>query len=257
VPTSRLTAFGCTDEYVSLAYEHSLLCNLSRYTGYLECFRRWTSVRICLRVSGELLSSLGVIVLGFLAYMYWGTALRATAAQQAFTRELSSQWSGASELAALTGSSELTLGKPFALLRVPQLGRNWQFAVVQGTGQAQLALAPGHLPGTALPGQIGNFVVAGHRVTAGGPFWRLPSLHPGSMVIVVTINASYEYEITGRPRWVSADDTAVTAPVPGHPGEPARRRMITLITCDSPWSGSSRVLVIGVLVRVLPRQQGN
>jgi sortase A len=214
-------------------------------------------VRICLRVSGELLSSLGVIVLGFLAYMYWGTALRATAAQDAFTRELSSQWSGAGELAALTNpNKQLASGKPFALLRIPQLGRSWQFAVVQGTGQAQLALAPGHLPGTALPGQVGNFVVAGHRVTAGGPFWRLPSLSVGSMVTVVTINASYEYEVTGRPRWVSDDDTAVTAPVPGHPGEHARLRMITLISCDSPWTGTSRVLVTGILVRALPRQQG-
>jgi sortase A len=214
-------------------------------------------VRICLRVTGQLLSSLGLVVLGFLAYMYWGTALRATAAQAAFTRELSSEWSAASELAPLTSPSDLAPGKPFALLRVPQLGRSWQFAVVQGTGQAQLALAPGHLLGTALPGQVGNFVVAGHRVTAGGPFWLLPSLHPGSVVIVVTINASYEYEVTGRPRSVAAGDTAVTAPVPGHPGERARLRMITLITCDSPWTGSSRVLVTGVLVRVLPRQQGS
>jgi sortase A len=214
-------------------------------------------VRICLRVSGELLSSLGVIVLGFLAYMYWGTALRASAAQDAFTRELSSEWSGASGLAALTNPSELAPGKPFALLRVPQLGRSWQFAVVQGTGQAQLALAPGHLPGTALPGQVGNFVVAGHRVTAGGPFSRLPGLHVGSLVIVVTINASYEYKVTAGPRWVRADDTSVTAPVPGHPGEHARLRMITLISCDSPWTSTSRVLVTGVLVRAMPRQQGS
>jgi sortase A len=213
-------------------------------------------VRICLRLSGELLSSLGVIVLGFLAYMYWGTALQATAAQHAFTRELTSEWSGTSELAALTSPSELAVGRPFALLRVPQLGRSWQFAVVQGTGQAQLELAPGHLAGTALPGRVGNFVVAGHRVTGGGPFWRLPSLRPGSVVIVVTIDASYEYEITGGPRWVPADDTAVTAPVSGHPGEQARLRMITLISCDSPWTGTSRVLVTGVLVRALPRQQG-
>lgn len=212
-------------------------------------------MRICLRVSGELLSSLGVIVLGFLAYMYWGTALRATAAQTAFTRELSSEWSGTGELTALASPSELTLGKPFALLRIPQLGRSWQFAVVQGTGPAQLALGPGHLPGTALPGQVGNFVVAAHRVTAGGPFWRLPGLHAGSTVIVITINASYEYEITGQPSWVSADDSAVTAPVPGRPGEQARLRTITLLSCDSPWTGTGRVLVTGILVRALPRQQ--
>jgi sortase A len=213
-------------------------------------------VRLCLRVSGELLSTLGVVVLGFLAYMYWGTALRASAAQQAFARELTSEWSGGSELAALTGPDDLTLGKPFALLRIPQLGSSWQFAVVQGTGLSQLALAPGHEVGTALPGRVGNFVVAGHRLTAGNPFWQLPSLRDGSLVIVETINASYEYQITSRPRSVPADDTAVTAPVPYHPGDRARVSMITLITCDPAWSGASRVVVTGVLLRALPRQQG-
>ncbi len=214
-------------------------------------------MRRCLAVSGELLSTLGVVVLGFLAYMYWGTALRASVAQHAFARELASEWSGTGQLAALTRPADLPLGKPFALLRIPQLGDGWQFAVVQGTGLAQLALAPGHVPGTALPGQVGNFVVAGHRLTAGNPFWRLPSLHAGSIVVVVTIDGSYTYRVTGPPRWVPADDLAAIAPVPFHRGRPARLRMITLITCDSPWTGASRVVVTGVLVRALPRQQGS
>jgi sortase A len=249
--------FGCTGDYQSLAYEHSLLSSLSRFTRYLECFRRWTTVRLCLRVSGQLLSTLGLVILGFLAYMYWGTALRASTAQHTFARELASQWSGHSELAALTALSDLAPGKPFALLRIPQLGSSWQFAVIEGTGPGQLALAPGHLTGTALPGQVGNFVVAGHRLTAGNPFWRLPSLHVGSLVIVETINASYEYRVTARPRSVPADDTAVTAPVPYHLGERAKISMITLITCDPPWTGTSRVVVTGVLLRALPRQQGS
>jgi sortase A len=198
-----------------------------------------------------------VVALGLAAYLYWGTALRATTAQRTFTQQLTRQWSGGSEVAALTGGSELSLGKPFALLRIPQLGPAWQYAVVQGTGQAQLALAPGHVPGTALPGRVGNFVVAGHRLTAGNPFRWLSSLHTGSLVVVVTINARYEYEITGGPRWVPTADTAVTAPVPGHPGEQATLRMITLVSCDSSLAGPSRVVVTGVLVRTLPRQQGS
>jgi sortase (surface protein transpeptidase) len=32
--------------------------------------------------------------------------------------------------------------------------------------------------------------------------------------------------------------------------------MLTLITCDPPWTGTSRVIVTGVLVRAMPRQQG-
>jgi sortase A len=213
-------------------------------------------VRLCLRLSGELLCTLGVLVLGFAAYLYWGTAMRATGAQQAFTRQLISQWSGADQLAALTGQADLPVGRPFALVRIPQFGRRWQFAVVQGAGLAQLALAPGHLPRSALPGQVGNFVVAGDRITAGQPFWNLPRLRRGALVIVVTIDASYTYEVTSGPRSVPADDNAALAAVPYHPGEPARLAMITMIT-SAPWPGTSWVVVTGMLVHALPRQLGS
>ncbi len=213
-------------------------------------------MRRCLRLSGQLLGTLGVVVLGFAAYLYWGTAMRATAAQQVFTSELASQWSSTSQLAAITGVTDVPPGKPFALLRIPQLGQRWQFAVVQGIEPAQLALAPGHLPGSALPGQVGNFVVAGHRITAGNPFWSLGTLRPGAMITVVTITASYVYRVTSRPRSVPEHDLAALAPVPYHPGESARLRMITLMTSDPPWTGDSSIVVTGVLVRALPRQQG-
>ena len=121
----------------------------------------------------------------------------------------------------------------------------------------QLLLAPGHVPGTALPGQLGNFAVVAHRVTAGNPFWRLPSLPRGSLIDVETITATYEYEVTSKPAWVPATDRGVLAAVPFHPGEPARQRLITLITCDPPWTGTSRVVVTGVLVRTLPRAPGS
>ena len=210
-----------------------------------------------LRLAGELLVTCGVIVLGFLAYMYWGTALRASSAQRTYTSQLTRQWSAANPLAALAALRTIAPGTPFALLRIPQFGRAWQLAIVQGSGVPQLALAPGHVPGTALPGQVGNFAVAAHRVTAGNPFWSLPSLRRGSVIDVETITGTYEYEVTGRPAWISADDLDVLAGVPFHPAEPARQRLITLITCDPPWTGTSRVVVTGVLVRTLPRTPGS
>ncbi len=214
-------------------------------------------VRFYLRISGEVLITLGVVVLGFMAYMYWGTALREGNEQRALQSELGRQWSGTGRsLAALTSPGDLALGKPFALIKIPSFGSRWQFAVVQGTGLPQLALGPGHVPGTALPGEVGNFAIAGHRVTAGNPFWSLPALRGGSLVYVETVAGTYEYQVSGRPRWVSPDDTAALAPVPYRPGQPARRRMLTLITCDPPWTGTSRVIVTGVLVRTLPRAQG-
>jgi sortase A len=214
-------------------------------------------VRSYLRTTGEILISLGLVMLGFMAYMYWGTAAREGRAQQTFTRELGHRWASATpNLALLANPDDLAPGQPFALMRIPRLGSSWKFAVVQGTGLPQLALGPGHVPGSALPGQVGNFAVAGHRVTAGNPFWSLPSLRSGDLVYVETIAGTYEYRVTGKPDRVAANDTAVLSPVPGHPGAVPRQRMITLITCDPPWTGTNRLIVTGVLVATLPRDQG-
>jgi sortase A len=209
-----------------------------------------------LRIAGELLVTCGVVVFGFLAYMYWGTALRASSAQQTYTSELSREWSSANPLTAPADLRTISPGTPFAVLRIPQFGRAWQFAIVQGAGMPQLALAPGHVPGTALPGQVGNFAVAAHRVTAGNPFWSLPSLRKGSMIYVETITGTYQYQVMRGPTWVRASDLGVLAAVPFQPGEQASRPMITLITCDPPWTGTSRVVITGVLVTTLPRASG-
>jgi sortase A len=217
-------------------------------------------VRSFQRVVGEILVTCGVIVALFLAYMLWGTATRESSAQQRFDRELSSQWASPGlSLAMLGGVGHLVPGKPFAIMQIPALGPHWKFAVVQGTGISQLALGPGHVPGTQRPGQVGNFAVAGHRVTAGNPFYNVPSLRPGDLVYVQTVSGTYEYEITARPVWVWPSDTAVLAPSPNRPGQRPRKRWLTLITCDPAWSGTNRVVVTGVMIKRTPRraEEGN
>jgi sortase A len=214
-------------------------------------------VRFCQRVIGEILVTSGVIVALFLAYMYWGTAMREGDAQQRFDRELSSRWAAPGLSLAMLGSpGRLVTGRPFALMRIPAFGADWKFAIVQGTGLAQLALGPGHVPGTQRPGQVGNFAVAGHRVTAGNPFWSVPSLRPGDAVFIDTVSGTYEYKITARPVWVWPGDSAVLAPSPDRPGQRPRHAWITLITCDPAWSGTSRVVVTGLLVGKTPRYPG-
>ena len=58
-------------------------------------------------------------------------------------------------------------GQPFAFIKIPAFGQQWRFTLIQGTALAQLNESPGHVPGTQWPGQLGNFAIAGHRVTAG------------------------------------------------------------------------------------------
>jgi sortase A len=213
-----------------------------------ECVRRY------LRTTGEILVTSGLVVLGFVAYLYWGTAAREGGAQHGFVTQLGRQWNAAGpSFAVLANPDDIAVGRPFALLRIPRFGPGWRLAVVQGSGPAQLALGPGHVLGTAMPGQVGNFAVAGHRVTAGNPFWSLPSLRPGDMVYVETIAGTYEYRVASRPNLVAPDDTAALAAVPWHPGEAPSRAMITLITCSPPWTSTSRLIVTGVLIATLPR----
>ena len=216
-------------------------------------------MRIVLRGLGELLVTVGAVVLLFVAYLMWGTALRASSAQHQLSSELNQQWAGG---ASTTGHAAnrparperitLVTGQPFAFIRIPAFGARWRFTIIQGTALAQLNVSPGHVPGTQLPGQLGNFAVAGHRVTAGNPFWSLPSLKNGDLVHIDTKVNTYTYRVTGQTT-VLPTDTAVVDPVPGHPGQRPTQRLITLITCNPAWTGTHRVIVTGVLVSATAR----
>src|ERR1700727_1196702 len=147
-------------------------------------------VRVFIRGFGELCLTAGVILLLFIAYLMWGTAWQASSAQHAFADQLNREWaksgSPGNPLQAGPDAIHLVTGQPFAFIKIPAFGKNWRFTIVQGTTLAQLNVSPGHVPGTQLPGQVGNFAVAGHRVTAGNPFWSEPSLRSGDLVYIQT-----------------------------------------------------------------------
>ena len=213
-------------------------------------------MRQVIRAAGEIFLTFGVIGLLFISYLIWGTALRADSAQRQLSNELNQEWRQAPLRGDAAGASpeqfDVATGQPFAFITIPAFGAHWRFTLIQGTALAQLDLSPGHVPGTQWPGQVGNFAVAGHRVTSGNPFWSLPSLHAGDLVDIQTKLNDYTYRVTGR-QLVLPSDTAVLDPVPGHPGERPTTRLITLITCDPAWTGTHRVIVTGVLVAASPR----
>jgi sortase A len=84
------------------------------------------------------------------------------------------------------------------------------------------------------PGDVGNFIVTGHRLSGKAPFRYLPRLRPGDRVRVRSGDTVHVYEITGtrRTSFRSAPSLAEqSAAVPGHPGEAPVEAMITLSTC--------------------------
>lgn len=100
-----------------------------------------------------------------------------------------------------------------------------------------LAASPYGPHGGVGPGQVGNYLVTAHRITAGGPLRRLPALKDGDPVLVTAGGHTYEYRITEtrRTSFRSAHSLAgQRAAVPGFPGKHPTRAMITLSACATP-----------------------
>lgn len=91
--------------------------------------------------------------------------------------------------------------------------------VAEGDSSRVLRRAVGHVPGTALPGQRGNVVLAGHRDTF---FRRLGSLGKNDLIELETAGGTYRYRVESV-RVVGPDDTWVLAPCAG--------QTLTLVTC--------------------------
>jgi sortase A len=110
-------------------------------------------------------------------------------------------------------------------------------------------------------GAIGNYVLAGHRVTHGEPFADLPQLEPGDEIIVETRVATYTYVLdTGgedlivpfTATWV-LDDRPVNPEAGGtQPPADAGEALITLLTCSEIFHTDDRSVVFGHLVETSP-----
>jgi sortase A len=131
-----------------------------------------------------------------------------------------------------------------SFLTIPRLGlRDYPVIRYRGSpddaegtrlqNDGSLASPRGATGGTA-PGEIGNYIVTGHRLSSTEPFRRLPSLPQGSRVWIRVADVVHVYEVR-RTRWTSFRSrkslAAQRAPVPGRPGVEATRPMITLSTC--------------------------
>lgn len=116
--------------------------------------------------------------------------------------------------------------------------------VVEGVGVEHLRLGPGHYPDTSLPGQAGNFAVAGHRTTYDAPFSDLDQLVPGDEVWVTDrAGERYTYRVVAQ-RIVDPDDAGVLAADPLGTGRP----LLTLTTCHPRFSNAERLIVFAELL---------
>lgn len=209
-----------------------------------------------LRMLGMVFVLAGLGCLAFVGWEYLGTNAVARREAAAEISELRQAWQD--ETRPAEGSMNPSPSEANWLLRIPRFGADYEWPIVAGVEREDLTNAVGWYPSTAHPGQIGNFALAGHRVTHGEPFRRLLELRSGDEVVIETGEAIYTYRITDAPQELTVADTEgwVLDPTPGDPyGEP-QEALLTLTTCSDFFRSPDRSVGFGTLQSVDPRASG-
>jgi sortase A len=117
-------------------------------------------------------------------------------------------------------------------LALPTLGV--EQSLHEGVTLTAIDRGPSHWPGTAMPGETGNVVVAGHRVTHSRPFHDLDLLRPGDPLVFTLADGSrWTYELTG---------TEIVAPDAMHIVEQTPDPTATLFACHPKGSAAQRIV---------------
>jgi len=102
-------------------------------------------------------------------------------------------------------------------IEIPRLGIS---AIVrEGDDDGTLAVAVGHIPGTAGPGELGNMALAGHRDS----FFRA--------LEGIRLHDSIEFRTAGRRYRYLVDSTEVVEPEETRVLDPTGSAVLTLVTC--------------------------
>jgi len=194
-----------------------------------------SKLRLAFRTVGEIMITFGLVLLLFAAYEIWGKSAQVNAAQEELNQGLEQEWS--QEPPQVEPAPPLP-GEAIARLYIPRLDQYW--VVVEGVSPEDIRNAPGHYPNSALPGQIGNFAVAGHNLPA--IFRHIYDLEEGDVIVVEDRDNWYIYEVV-RTHIVRPHQVEVVAPVPGDPGATPTQAMLTLTTCYPWWDNYERFIV--------------
>lgn len=124
-----------------------------------------------------------------------------------------------------------------AIVNIPKVGI--RYPVVPGTDPETLRKSLGYFEGTGLPGEVGNFCVAGHRNSSYARYFnRLDEVKEGDEIIVETRNDEFTYIVTNTMK-IHESQTEIL--------DTSDKKMITLITCTNGFKPKYRIVVQGEL----------
>ena len=128
-------------------------------------------------------------------------------------------------------------------IEIPRIGLS--HPLYEGVSLMSIDRGPSHWPGTAMPGKLGNAVIAGHRVTRTHPFREIDQLQPGDQVIFSVRGKRSVYAVTG---------SEVVTPDAMHVIDQHAKYTATLFACHPPGSARFRYIVHLTLVGPRPTQ---
>ncbi len=122
-------------------------------------------------------------------------------------------------------------------MEIPKIGLSTP--IYHGISLRNIDFGPAHWPGTAMPGEVGNAVFAGHRTTHSKPFRNIDQLVPGDQVIYTINGVRSVYSVTGH-EIVTPDAIWIANPTPN--------ATATIFGCHPPGSARYRYVVRMALV---------
>lgn len=148
------------------------------------------------QILGDLLLTAGVLVALFVVYESFWTNLASGRLQDEATAQLEVRWSDSPVATDVPAPMAVpTLGDAFSRLHLPTLGEGTVYTVVEGTRDEDLRTGPGHYPQTQMPGEPGNFALAGHRNGSGAVFQHLDRLKSCDAIVVETESQWLTYRL--------------------------------------------------------------
>lgn len=263
-----------------------------------------TPLQWAVQIFGELLITVGLVLLLFVAWQLWWTNIEANSTQQDAVDSLIQEFEAAdpgitavpvaptnseTDAAAETtdqgtdqlpeGNTETTedagtieynphdppvatapaYGQAYGVVYIPKLATNYARPLAEGAGSDVLdTLGLGRYPDTQMPGQIGNFALAGHRQTNGAVLDHIDLLESGDNIYVRTAQGYYTYRVY-QSKIVLPREVEVIAPNPDDPTasvDAAERRLLTLTSCHPRYGDTERYIVHAEFVEWQPNAAG-
>lgn len=211
-------------------------------------------------VFGEILLTLGVIALLFVAWQMWFSGVVGQAQNGAEARELSERWDASTPAPPespdeIPVRAEAANGERFGVMYVPRFGDDYMVPIGGGVDRIPTLdeIGIGHYPGTAMPGGEGNASFAAHRTGFGGwPFYRIAELQPGDAIVVETEDGWYTYRFRNY-EYVLASGIEVVNPVPGTDEPTDGQRYLTLTSCSPVHTTQERIIAYSLFDSFTPR----